>query len=332
MSNGIKSDIKKINEKTVDFYPDFSGLIKHVARCRLWLPEARLLKQEKKRPLRYFTLPGKYAYDIFFLEQEGIIEKDTRGFPGVRFCDYDPKSFSDAKRLLGNTIGKKDNFEKLVLEDTREFWEGFPYDIYNLDFCGTCFPDKQPPFSDTFQAIERIINKHVSENHFPFIIFLTMKAFEGETNPQAKMELIQNIEANRAITYFSNQIASIIPDTQNFAAQNFADFIIISIPKIICHLADSHCDLEIKSRAKYLRSNPEIGDYFITKFVFKFSRRRQKSLSVPSMNYITNVLKILKLHNVLTIDDTLITREIKKSRHDLMIYIQQINQNPLGSQ
>ena len=332
MANGVKSDIKKINERTVDSYADFSGLIKHVARCILWLPEAKALKQEKNRPLRYFTLPGRYAYDIFYLEQEGIIAKDTRGFPNVRFCDNVPKSFSDAKLLLGNTIGKKANFERLVLEDQREFWDGFPYDIYNLDFCGTCFPDKQPPFSETFQAIEKIINKHVSENLFPFVIFLTMKAFDGETNPQAKLELIQNIEANRANSNLTQQITSIIPNTQNFANQNFTDFIIISVPKVICHLADSHCDLEVKARAKYSRSNKEIGNYFITKFVFKFTRRRQRSLSVPSQNYIANVLNIMRLDNVMTIDNTLITDNIKRSSDELIHYIQQINKNPLGSQ
>lgn len=331
MSNGQKSDIKKVNEKTVDAYSDFGGLIKHTARYILWLPEAKALRQEENRFLKYFTLPGKWAWDIFFLEKEGIIQRDTRGFSGVRFCDNNSKSYSDAKRLLGNTVGKKENFEKLVLEKQREFWDGFPYDIYNLDFCGTCFPDNQPPFSETFQAIEKIIEKHVEGNHFPFVIFLTMKAFDGETNPQAKEQLIQNIETNRANTSFAQQLATVIPDTQNFVAQSFTDFIVISVPKIICHLAERHCDLEVRSRAKYLRSNAAIGNFFITKFVFKFSRRRQSHLAVINQNYINNVLNIMRLDNVIAIDNASITQDIRRSSDELKQYIEQMNQNPLES-
>jgi len=332
MTNGHKSDIKKVNEKTIEAYSEFGGVIKHAARYLLWLPEAKSLRQEKDKPLCYFTLPGNWAYDIFFFEKEGIIQKDARGFPGVRFCDYNSKSYSDAKRLLGNTVGKKENFEKLVLEEQREFWDGFPYDIYNLDFCGTCFPDTQPPFSGTFQAIEKIIEKHVEGNHFPFVIFLTMKAFDGETNPQAKEQLIQNIETNRANTSFAQQIATVIPNTQNFVAQSFTDFIVISVPKIICHLAERHCDLEVRSRAKYLRSNALIGNFFITKFVFKFSWRRQSRLVVINQNYINNVLNIMRLDNVIAIDNASITQDIRRSRDKLKQYIKQIDQNSLESQ
>ena len=327
MTNGVKSDIKKINEKTVDSYADFSGLIKHAARCKLWLPEAKTLRQEKNRPLRYFTLPGKWAYDIFFLEKEGIIAKDSRGFPDVRFCDNNSKSYSDAKQLLGNTIGKKENFEKLVLENQREFWDGFPYDIYNLDFCGTCFPDNQPPFSETFQAIEKIINQHAAKNHYPFIIFLTMKALERETNSQAKTQLIQNIETNRADINFTQKLNALIPNTQTFISQNFVDFIIISVPKIICHLAQNYCDIETKTRAKYARPNQEAVEYYITKFVFKFTRKRQRDLTVRNDNYINNVLQIVRLDNTITIDPTSITPGIRKSNEELVSYTEGLRQN-----
>lgn len=332
MTNGQKSDIKKVNEKTIDAYSDFGGLIKHAARCLLWLPEARALRQEENRCLKYFTLPGRWAWDIFFLEKEGVIQKDSRGFPEVRFCDNNSKSYSDAKRLLGNTIGKKENFERLVLNEQVEFWDSFPYDIYNLDFCGTCFPDNQPPFSETFQAIEKIIEKHVEGNHFPFVIFLTMKAFDGETNPHAKEQLIQNIKTNRANAGLTQQIATVIPNIQHFVAQNFTDFIVISVPKIICHLAKRHCDLDVRSRAKYLRSNDAIGDFFITKFVFKFTRRRQSHLAVMNQNYINNILNIMRLDNVVTIDNNSITQDIRRSSDELKQYIQQISLNPLESQ
>jgi len=103
----MPSDSKKINEKSVDAFTDFKGLIKHTARHLLWLPEARSLRTEKNRFLKYFTLPGRWAWDVLFFEQNNIIERGERGYPGVRFCDNNVKSYTDAKRLLGNTIGKK---------------------------------------------------------------------------------------------------------------------------------------------------------------------------------------------------------------------------------
>lgn len=317
----MASDIKKINEKTVDIFSDFSGLIKHTARSLLWLPEAQLLKTERNRPLKYFTLPGRWAWDVFFFEKNGIIKKDGRGFPDIRFCDNNLKSYSDAKRLLGNTIGKRENFEKLVLKNAQEFWDGFPYDIYNLDFCGTCFPDDQPPFSETFQAVERIIQEHVSKNHFPFIIFLTMKAMESQTNAEAKRQLKENIETNKRDANFTQQINNLIPNTDTFATNNFVDFIIISIPKIICHLAENQCDLEIKARAKYARHNDRDGDFYIAKFILKFTRRHhQRTLGVRNENYINNVLDIMRLDNVRLIDNSCITDSIRRSLNELKSY------------
>ena len=229
----MPSDIKKVNEKSIDVFSDFGGLIKHTARYLLWLPEARTLRTEKNRFLKYFTLPGRWAWDILFFARNNIIEKGERGYPGVRFCDNNVKSYTDAKRLLGSTIGKKENFEALVLNDHPEFWDGFPYDLYNLDFCGTCFPDDQPPFSDTFRAIAKIIENHVTANRFPFVIFLTMKTLDSQTNEEAKTQLKENIETNREDQVFAVRINNLIPNVEHFIRSNFVDFIIVSVPKII---------------------------------------------------------------------------------------------------
>lgn len=313
----MANNIKKINEKSVDSFVDFSGPIKHAARYHLWLPEAIALKADRNRYLRYFTLPGRWAWDIFFFEKNGILEKKERGFPNVRFCDNHSKYYTDAKKLLGNTIGKKENFEKLVLDNHPEFWDGFPYDLYNLDFCGTCFPDDQPPFSSTFEAIAKIIERHVNRNDFPFVIFLTMKALDSQTNPQAKSELVDNIEANRGNSDFTQTINHLIPDTNNFIRTNFADFIIVSIPKIICHLAQPNCNIEVKTRARYQRRNPRDGIFFITKFVFKFSRRRRRTLYIRNDNYISNVLNIMNLNSIISIDSSYVNQGVRDSLQQL---------------
>jgi len=323
----MSSDIKKINRRSLDAFHEFGGKIKHAARWHIWLPEVLFLKNERGRFLKYFTLPGKWAYDIFFFEQKEIIEKRHRGFPDVRFCDNNVESYTTAKRLLGNTIGIQRNFEDLVLKDEKVFWDGFPYDLYNLDFCGTCFPDSQPPFSDTFKAIDKIIEKHMEVDYFPFTILLTMKAEKAETKQEAEEELIENIETNRRAADFEQTINAVIPDTNQFVNSNFVDFILISIPKLICHLAKDHCDVEVRKRAKYSR-NTKGHLYYVAKFVFKFIARRQRSLRIMTDNYMNNVRQIMQLGNIITINNSLITNEIKKSLDDLKVLLQQRHDRP----
>jgi hypothetical protein len=321
----MNADLRKTNQKTIEAYREFEDEPKHVARYSLWLPEAQRLKSEKRRYLTYFTLPGKWAFDIFFFEQEGIVEKQVRGFPGVRFCENNPDAFSTAKRLLGDTIGIKRNFEDLVLRNRPEFWDGFPYDIYNLDFCGTCFPDGQPPFSDTFKSLTKIIKKHHLREHFPFLIFLTMKAFRPETSKEAQNDLIQNIEDNRKDGNFADIINGLIPNTESFIRSNFVDFIILSIPKIVCHIAQrERRSISVQYRAKYKRYNRYDEIYHITKFVFRFDGCIS-GLRIGSQQYIANVRDIMRMDDVLTINNSSITTEIKTSHNRLLKYKEKIN-------
>ena len=306
-------NLRKVNEKSIEAYREFNDPEKHAARKLIWLPEAKYLKEKKRRYLKYFTLPGKLAFDIFFFEMNGILEHNERGFPDVRFCDNNRVSYATAKKLLGKTIGIRKNFEDLVLNNRGIFWDNFPYDIYNLDFCGTCFPDEQPPFSDTFEAISKIIEEHTHQNSFPFDIFLTMKALNSEMKAEAREQLMGNIETNRLIREFSSKINLIIPDVNTFVESNFVDFLIISIPKLICHLASTLCNMEVISRAKYIRHNRSIGNYHIVKFVFRFSQKRQRLRIQNNDNYISNILSVLELNNVKTIDRSCINSEIKNS-------------------
>jgi hypothetical protein len=311
-------NLRKANEKSIEAYREFNDPEKHAARKLIWLPEAKYLKEKKRRYLKYFTLPGKLAFDIFFFEMNDILEHNERGFPDVRFCDNNRVSYATAKKLLGNTVGIRKNFEELVLQDRNIFWDKFPYDIYNLDFCGTCFPDEQPPFSDTFKAISKIIERHTQSNLFPFTIFLTMKALDAEMRVEAKEDLIENIETNRRNSEFADRINSLIPNTKTFVKNSFVDFLIISIPKLLCHLACEQCDMDVISRAKYLRYKPTVGNYHITKYVFRFSKRRQKSLKVRNGKYIENILNVLDISNVKTIDKSCINKEIKDSLNNVI--------------
>lgn len=313
-------DIKKINTKEQESFRNFKDELKHISRCTLWLPVAIELKKELNRPLRYFTLPGEYAYDIFLLEKNGVIKKEFRGFPDVRFCDYSKRNYSEASKKLGSTVGINDKFEDIVLNNIPKFWDKFPYDIYNLDFCGTCLPSEDPPFSKTFQAIELIINKHKLINRFPFVIFLTIKAKRDEANIDAIEDLKSNINENRKNDIFKSLLDNKIPDVNNFVQNDYVNFILLSIPKFICYISKTHCNIEVLHRAKYNR--PVNGGYDITKFVFKFSKKpNRNSLSIEEDNYNKNVLEIIKMENINEITIKQFTGEIKNSHNDLIAYV-----------
>jgi len=153
-----------MNENRLKVYRDFSDLIKHEARLKLWLPVLKNFRRELGRPLKYFTLPGPKAFDVIRWKMENIIKYDGRGYPEVCFCEINLENFNNAKRILGNTPGILDKFE-LIIENKenpkyKAFWDLFPYDVYNLDFCGTWFEGDEP-YSETFVSIVKLIDAHV---------------------------------------------------------------------------------------------------------------------------------------------------------------------------
>lgn len=311
-------ELIKINKKNIDSFFDFNDLPKHTVRYNYWLPSAQLLIKEKGRKLRYFTLPGKWAWDIFLFEKFDIVEKDGKGFPYVRFCDNNYQFYTEAKSLLGNTTGIFANFEDVVLKDNRKFWDGFPYDIYNLDFCGTCFPDSQPPFSNTFRAIDKILMKHSeSKKSFPFLIFLTLKAKEDETNLDTISDFKENIKENRKNIEFKDLINTIIPDIDILINKRFEDFIFICLPKIISYLAQNYCNVYLNQRIKYYR---DAKGYYITKFIFRFDYKKP-TLKIINSNYIENVKKTLNLDDIILIENKDFSKNIINSRNEIYNHI-----------
>ena len=136
---------------------------------------------------------------------------------------------------------------------------------------------------------------HIHHRCFPFVVFLTMKALIDETNARAREELMQNIESNRAQTEFKHAFDETIPNTADFVRRDFCDFIIVSIPKLICHLARDHCGVEVRQRAKYARTSDDGKEYFIVKFVFRFTGQQRTSLRITNENYAANVVQIVRL-------------------------------------
>ena len=295
------------NDKYLETHADFGDPTKQCARRLLWLPALQSLREEMGRNLRYFTLPGPRALDVLFFQSKGILSHSGRGFADVCFCDKNPQYFAEAKRVLGNTVGILDSFENVVLDRKnlrhRPFWDIFPFDVYNLDFCGTCFPKKQPPFSRTFKAIRLLLNAHASPRNTqktPFLILLTMRASAELTSRKALSQLKENIETNRRDSALTDLINNAVgPNTEVFATQHYEQFILISVPKFLAYLAqNAGISVRVIKRGYYPRAG---STYHMAKFVFR-CEYSPASLRICTEEYIETVTQALDRTSIMAIN------------------------------
>jgi hypothetical protein len=298
------------NDKYLETYADFGGRIKQCARRLLWLPALQSLREEIGCNLRYFTLPGPRAWDVLFFGSNNLLTCNRRGFDDVCFCDNNKQNFLEAKKVLGNTPGILGNFENVILKSQKlrhkPFWDMFPFDVYNLDFCGTCFPKTEPPFSRTFKAILSLLNAHASKmntRRTPFLILLTMKASAGITSREALSQLKTNIETNRRDNALTGQINNAVgADTKMFADAHYQEFILISIPKFLAHIAQgTGISMRVIKRGYYPRSPAGGGStYHMTKFVFRCVYNTV-SLRVCTDEYIQAVTQALDMTSIIPV-------------------------------
>lgn len=305
---------------------DFGDVVKHEARLKLWLPALKELRNELGRYLKYFTLPGPKAYDVIKWKNEDLLECDGRGFPDVCFCEMDHDNFANAKRILGRTHGVKARFEDIIQNNQsnryKAFWDLFPFDVYNLDFCGTWFEDEEP-LSETFISIIKLVNFHIPKRKFnKFLLFLTIRIDMNKTNNRVIEALKSNLILNKKNQRFSNKIYELAgKDIKTFICNHFYLFIMISIPKLIAFKLIPQTErlsakIENIRRAYY----PRNSKYYIGKFVFLIGKEKT-SLKINPAWYEECVDKSLNLRNIMEISQERISRYTKK---DLIVLKKQI--------
>lgn len=296
---------------------DFGDVVKHEARLKLWLPALKELKDELGKHLKYFTLPGPKAYDVIKWKNSNLIRFDGRGYPDVCFCEMDHDNYINAKRILGKTRGIKAKFEKVIRERQnpkyKAFWDFFPYDVYNLDFCGTWFENEEP-LSDTFRSIIKLVNHHVSRRNFTkFLLFLTIRIDKGRTNPRVIEDLKNNLELNSRNSRFLNKVNALIAgNIAQFIERNFHRFILVSLPKLIAFKFIPQTKrfagtIESIGRGYYLRNRR----YHIGKFVFLVGKKRT-SLRINPSWYENCVCESLEVGNIIEIVKETIPHSTKR--------------------
>lgn len=317
-------------DSRIEISHDFGDPIKHEARLKLWLPALRALKNSfEGKYLKYFTLPGPKAYDVIKWQNEDLIEYDGRGYPGVCFCDMNADNFANAKRILGNTRGVLAKFEDIVNEPNnpiyKAFWDLFPYDVYNLDFCGTWFEDKEP-ISETFTSIINLVNTHVSKRNFKeFLLFLTIRIDMTRTNHQVIKDLRDNLLDNCVNQRFSNKIHILTGNNiEQFSMEYFYKFILVSIPKLIANKLIPRVEklsgkIENIKRAYYRRNH----NYYIGKFIFLIGKEKT-NLRINPIWYERCVSKSLDFNNVIKISKATLSRNTENDLKELKKQIMEI--------
>lgn len=261
---------------------DYTDPVKHFVRKQVWVPvgQARLqtLRHERRgESLKYFTLCAKKAIDVHLFGMENLVEFDGRGYPGVVFCECFPDQYSLITASLRRTRGFLAYFEDLVLErespESQDFYSELPFDVYNLDFTGVCFPKAEPPFSKTLDAIVALIEVLASPPYREgFDIFLTFRAKRSEENEKAISQLKGNVRENRTQhDWYNDAFVQMHGDNIGPLLQTYHEFLLRTLPKLLGKFAkEAGFRVACPHSLCYPRPDAQHPQYYIISFVLSF--------------------------------------------------------------
>ena len=242
---------------------------KHYVRQHVWLPIAIERCLQVGRPLKYFTLTTSDLFDVKVLERSGIIEKTSRGYPGVGFCESNDKEFDEISRILRRcSWSYKGYFEKMVSEHP-DFEEEFGFDVINLDFILVPFPGQESPLEGTWGAIQQLLRVQ-RERRISFDLFMTFRGSRDGTNEEAIAQVAELLERNltdgRGVQEFEHQVGHL--DPFKLLEDDYVRFLCMGLPKLLIGDAlDLGFEISRSNVFKYPRDG-EHGPYEIVKFAF----------------------------------------------------------------
>lgn len=327
---GIKQlDYQKKEEKKEIIRHMYRAPIKQYVREYGWLEAAKKRKttlEKKKRELRYFTLCSLEAIDIKTLYKAGILNRETSGYPSTFFCEWDKELTEEIARIVGSNYWSgafEDFISKLHsnhdrLRDKLKEQKLFPFDIYNLDFTGSCIPGNQPPYSRTLEALTRLVDlQHREEQDFD--IFLTFPAKEDKDNKEAIEQLVILLNDNcEKYPEAKKALGETYSSVEKLRSTHYELFIAIAIPKFLSGIAkDYRYKLAISPSYKYKRKNPKTGSYHITSMILsleyihdkrssKFSKLSDPPIidEIQNTYYPNSIVEIFN-HDIIDVDKKL---------------------------
>ncbi len=271
---------------------DYTGPVKQFVRKHAWVPAAQsrheIVRDEGREHLRYFTLCAEEAIDVRLFRKEKLVESDGRGYPDIVFCEHFPDQYAVIAESLGRTRGFLADFKSLVLDrnepKSEDFYSELPFDVYNLDFTGMCFPRGDPPFSRTLDAIVSLVDELGKPRYQKgFDIFLTFRADRSNENEEAIKQLKGHVRENkRERDWFRNAFVERYEDVGRLLDSKYHEFLLLTLPKLFGSFGmDAGFRVTCPYRLYYQRPNPPSPPlFYMISFVLSFDwvKERRKSL------------------------------------------------------
>ena len=305
-----------------------TDVIKHYVRHQAWLPAAIEQVAQTRcqgRTPRYFTFCASKAIDVFMFLKEGVLHRDPESDVVVDtyFCEHDNAQFNEISQLIGaHEQGFLGSFQDMILfeddDQTRgrrygdeterhpaslrsrlrtkdrhqRFRDAGPFDLINLDICGTFFPPAGGVQSPMLRSIKTLLDWQtefaIADDRFQsFTVFLTAHVESGRVNESALQELVNMIEGNQAAySGFSDAIDKRFgtSDARQISLEDFTGFYCVGLPKVIVGSAfDKGWRAEATYSGLYRRQRqPVNGDpptsYDMLAWVGKFERNLSHQL------------------------------------------------------
>ena len=279
-------------EKQLEHKQDYTGPVKQFVRKHAWVPVAQsrreIVHDEGREYLRYFTLCAEEAIDVRLFRKEKLVESDGRGYPDVVFCEHFADQYELITARLRRTRGFLAGFADLVLDrnspESRNFYSTLPFDVYNLDFTGVCFPTTEPPFSKTLDAIVTLVDRLGRPPYQQgFDVFLTFRADRSSENEDAIKQLKGHVRENeRERDWFHNAFVERYEDVGRLLDSKYHEFLLLTLPKLFGSFGmDAGFRVACPYRLYYQRPNPPRPPlFYMISFILSFDwvKERRKSL------------------------------------------------------
>ena len=294
-------------------------VVKHYVRRHAWLPAVQDQIQtsiDAGRSPKYLTFCASNAIDVFLFLREKVLRRDpeTDVVLDTYFCEKEPTEFNEITRLIGAADqGFLGNFEEMILfeddgltmgndirdttkrhrgpvirrrlnikERHRQLKAAAPFDVVNLDICGTFFPPKSGEESPMFRSLQTLLDWHTEasgndQTFKSFTLFLTTHMEASIISQEALTHMKGLIDENQSEhPDFGNELCARFgtTDVDEIATDRFVEFYCMALPKLVIGLAHERgWSTEIKFSGRYRRVRESTNDtYWMLSWVGKFER------------------------------------------------------------
>jgi hypothetical protein len=319
-------DIERRRKKARSTYRDVK---KHFVRSEGWLPIFRRYARLRNGNVRYLTLCAKEAIDVRYFRMKGVLPYDIKqkAYPTVTFVERDTQDYAIIAETLGTTrLGIKGDLESILVkpdenaDNSQKLRNSFPYDIINLDFTGEVIRENDPPYSQTMQAIERIVELQHQSGSTGWHMFLTFRACPQTANHEADQQIRGIIEAN-----FRNAGAvdayGARPALHELIQDQYEEFLRIGIMKFLAGCAPPRGYEFLPGGSYTYRRAPGDGDpaYHIVKLIVEFRPiRPPRNIPDPRLaiaayeNSVPRIFRSQAIDVVIRLDDAATLHRINR--------------------